>query len=121
MRLLPFVVAEHYELVYLLAERSPQERDDLRTGASGFRRKGRIACPVGYALGDGPVDSAGRGVGKAGFGGAGASGVLPHKFNGHFTGARRIRGEGVPVGHAVLGGPGGCFCIIHVGFYIAEG
>ena len=33
MRLLLLVVAWHYELVYLLAERSPQERDDLRAGA----------------------------------------------------------------------------------------
>lgn len=30
MRLLLLVVAWHYQLVYLLAERSPQERDDLR-------------------------------------------------------------------------------------------
>lgn len=28
MRLLLLVVAWHYQLVYLLAERSPQERDD---------------------------------------------------------------------------------------------
>ena len=50
MRLLPFVVAEHYELVYLLAERSPQERDDLRTGAVVVRCKGRLAHARGYAV-----------------------------------------------------------------------
>lgn len=33
MRLLLLVVAWHYQLAYLLAERSPQERDDLRAGA----------------------------------------------------------------------------------------
>ena len=50
MRLLPFVVAEHYELVYLLAERSPQERDDLRTGAVIARRKGCLAHARGHAV-----------------------------------------------------------------------
>lgn len=50
MRLLPFVVAEHYELVYLLAERSPQERDDLRAGAVIARRKGRLAHARGHAV-----------------------------------------------------------------------
>lgn len=50
MRLLPFVVAEHYELVYLLAERSPQERDDLRTGAVIARRKGCLAHARGRAV-----------------------------------------------------------------------
>ena len=50
MRLLPFVVAEHYELVYLLAERSPQERDDLRTGAVIARRKGCLAHARSYAV-----------------------------------------------------------------------
>ena len=50
MRLLPFVVAGHYELVYLLAERSPQERDDLRAGAVIARRKGCLAHARGHAV-----------------------------------------------------------------------
>lgn len=50
MRLLPFVVAEHYELVYLLAERSPQECDDLGAGAVIARRKGRLAHARGHAV-----------------------------------------------------------------------
>ena len=50
MRLLPFVVAEHYELVYLLAERSPQERDDLGAGAVIVRRKGCLAHARGHAV-----------------------------------------------------------------------
>lgn len=50
MRLLPFVVAEHYQLAYLLAERSPQERDDLRAGAVIARRKGCLAHARGHAV-----------------------------------------------------------------------
>ena len=50
MRLLPFVVAEHYELVYLLAERSPQEGDDLRAGAVIARRKECLAHARGLAV-----------------------------------------------------------------------
>ena len=44
MRLLPFVVAEHYELVYLLAERSPQERDDLSAGHFLQRQRKVTIC-----------------------------------------------------------------------------
>ena len=50
MRLLLLVVAEHYELAYLLAERSPQERDDLRAGAVIARRKGCLAHARGHAV-----------------------------------------------------------------------
>lgn len=50
MRLLPFVVAEHYQLAYLLAERSPQECDDLRAGAVIARRKGCLAHARGHAV-----------------------------------------------------------------------
>ena len=50
MRLLPFVVAWHYKLAYLLAERSPQERDDLGAGAVIARRKGCLAHARGHAV-----------------------------------------------------------------------
>ena len=39
MRLLLLVVAWHYQLVYLLAERSPQERHDLRSRAGVLRQE----------------------------------------------------------------------------------
>lgn len=42
MRLLLLVVAWHYQLAYLLAERSPQERDDLGAGA-GIARAQRMS------------------------------------------------------------------------------
>ena len=48
MRLLLLVVAWHYQLVYLLAERSPQERDDLRAGAVIARRKRCLAHARGH-------------------------------------------------------------------------
>ena len=50
MRLLPFVVAEHYELAYLLAERSPQERDDLRAGTVVARCKGCLVHARSHAV-----------------------------------------------------------------------
>lgn len=50
MRLLLLVVAWHCQLAYLLAERSPQERDDLRTGAVFARRKGCLAHARSYAV-----------------------------------------------------------------------
>lgn len=50
MRLLLLVVAWHYQLVYLLAERSPQERDDLRAGAVIARRKRCLAHARGHAV-----------------------------------------------------------------------
>ena len=50
MRLLLLVVAWHYQLAYLLAERSPQERDDLRAGAVIVWRKGRLAHARGHAV-----------------------------------------------------------------------
>lgn len=50
MRLLLLVVAWHYQLVYLLAERSPQEGDDLRAGAVIARRKGCLAHTRGHAV-----------------------------------------------------------------------
>ena len=50
MRLLLLVVAWHYQLVYLLAERSPQERDDLRAGTVVARRKGCLAHARGHAV-----------------------------------------------------------------------
>lgn len=50
MRLLLLVVAWHYQLAYLLAERSPQERDDLRAGAVIARRKGCLAHARGHAV-----------------------------------------------------------------------
>lgn len=50
MRLLLLVVAWHYQLAYLLAERSPQERDDLRAGAVIARRKGCLAHACSYAV-----------------------------------------------------------------------
>ena len=50
MRLLLLVVAWHYQLAYLLAERSPQERDDLRAGAVIARRKGCLAYARGHAV-----------------------------------------------------------------------
>lgn len=50
MRLLLLVVAWHYQLAYLLAERSPQERDDLCTGAVIARRKGCLAHARSYAV-----------------------------------------------------------------------
>ena len=50
MRLLLLVVAWHYQLVYLLAERSPQEGDDLCTGAVIARRKGCLAHARSYAV-----------------------------------------------------------------------
>ena len=49
MRLLLLVVAWHYQLAYLLAERSPQERDDLRAGTVLERCKeelGKATCIV---------------------------------------------------------------------------
>ena len=57
MRLLPFVVAEHYQLAYLLAERSPQERDDLRAGAGLLGSEQVIAHAGGDAVLDRPLDS----------------------------------------------------------------
>ena len=50
MRLLLLVVAWHYQLAYLLAERSPQERDDLRAGAVIARRKGCLTHARGHAV-----------------------------------------------------------------------
>lgn len=50
MRLLLLVVAWHYQLAYLLAERSPQERDDLRAGAVIARRKGCLVHARGHAV-----------------------------------------------------------------------
>lgn len=50
MRLLLLVVAWHYQLVYLLAERSPQERDDLRAGAVVARCKGCLVHARGHAV-----------------------------------------------------------------------
>lgn len=50
MRLLLLVVAWHYQLVYLLAERSPQERDDLRAGAVIARCKGCLVHARGHAV-----------------------------------------------------------------------
>ena len=50
MRLLLLVVAWHYQLAYLLAERSPQECDDLRAGAVIVRRKGCLAHARGHAV-----------------------------------------------------------------------
>ena len=50
MRLLLLVVAWHYQLAYLLAERSPQECDDLRAGAVIVRRKGCLAHARSYAV-----------------------------------------------------------------------
>lgn len=50
MRLLPFVVAWHYKLAYLLAERSPQERDDLGAGTVVARCKGRLVHARGHAV-----------------------------------------------------------------------
>ena len=55
MRLLLLVVAWHYQLAYLLAERSPQERDDLRAGAVIARRKGCLAHARGHAVHVAPV------------------------------------------------------------------
>ena len=51
MRLLLLVVAWHYQLAYLLAERSPQECDDLRPGAEGIGAE----CGGGGAAGHAPV------------------------------------------------------------------
>ena len=50
MRLLLLVVAWHYQLVYLLAERSPQERDDLRAGTVVARCKGRLVHTRSHAV-----------------------------------------------------------------------
>lgn len=50
MRLLLLVVAWHYQLAYLLAERSPQERDDLGAGAGIARRKGCLAHARSHAV-----------------------------------------------------------------------
>lgn len=50
MRLLLLVVAWHYQLAYLLAERSPQECDDLRAGTVIVRRKGCLAHARGHAV-----------------------------------------------------------------------
>ena len=50
MRLLLLVVAWHYQLAYLLAERSPQERDDLGAGAVIARRKECLAHARGHAV-----------------------------------------------------------------------
>ena len=50
MRLLLLVVAWHYQLAYLLAERSPQESDDLRAGAVIVRRKGCLAHARGHTV-----------------------------------------------------------------------
>lgn len=50
MRLLLLVVAWHYQLAYLLAERSPQECDDLRAGAVIARRKECLAHARGHAV-----------------------------------------------------------------------
>ena len=54
MRLLLLVVAWHYQLVYLLAERSPQEGDDLCTGADGVGTEGRICRALGDTFFDSP-------------------------------------------------------------------
>jgi len=54
MRLLPFVVAEHYELVYLLAERSPQERDALAARDGRVGGEGGRARAGGHVVLDGP-------------------------------------------------------------------
>ena len=56
MRLLLLVVAWHYQLVYLLAERSPQERDDLRAGAGLLGSEQAIAHAGGDAVLDRPLD-----------------------------------------------------------------
>ena len=50
MRLLLLVVAWHYQLAYLLAERSPQERDDLRAGTVVARRKGCLVHARSHAV-----------------------------------------------------------------------
>ena len=50
MRLLLLVVAWHYQLVYLLAERSPQERDDLGAGTVVARCKGCLVHARGHAV-----------------------------------------------------------------------
>ena len=50
MRLLLLVVAWHYQLAYLLAERSPQERDDLRAGTVVARCKGCLVHARGHAV-----------------------------------------------------------------------
>ena len=50
MRLLLLVVAWHYQLAYLLAERSPQERDDLRAGTVVARCKGCLVHARSHAV-----------------------------------------------------------------------
>ena len=50
MRLLLLVVAWHYQLVDLLAERSPQERDDLRAGTVVARCKGCLVHARSHAV-----------------------------------------------------------------------
>ena len=54
MRLLLLVVAWHYQLAYLLAERSPQERNDLGAGTAIVRSEHPIVNAVGDAVLHGP-------------------------------------------------------------------
>ena len=56
MRLLLLVVAWHYQLAYLLAERSPQERDDLGAGAGLVRCKEAVTNAAGDAVLCRPLD-----------------------------------------------------------------